>query len=127
MTVNLNDDLMFENRLDLGPMLWLKYATRRDGMLIGFREDGRPTDLQSLFTISLTDGSVSTRSTTVAEEVSRALCPYVSYVWMKDKLFTYAPSDCYSMSTIYVFDLKTLEWKDTGVQVDGGDQSHVFG
>ncbi|KAI6197888.1 hypothetical protein M3Y94_01278800 [Aphelenchoides besseyi] len=119
MDVDLKDDLKFENRVDLRQNLWLKYATRRDEMLIGFREDGRQTDLQSLITISLSDGGVSTRATTVTEEVSRALCPHkVSYVWINGKLFTHTLSKD-SMSCIYVFDLETLEWKNTRIQLVG--------
>ncbi|KAI6203006.1 hypothetical protein M3Y94_00506600 [Aphelenchoides besseyi] len=124
MDVNLKDDLKLENRVDLGPTLWLECATRRDGMLIGFKEVDWITDFKSLFTISLTDGSVSTRPTNVAGEENEVLrLRGYKHVWIKDKLFTYAASDD-SMNSIYVFDLQTLEWKNTGIQL-GGQISHM--
>ncbi|KAI6212958.1 hypothetical protein M3Y94_00091700 [Aphelenchoides besseyi] len=126
MTINLKDDLKFENRVDLGPTLWLKCATRRDGMLIGFETSGSSVDFKTLITISLTDGSITTRPTNVAGEENEALrlCGY-SYVWIKDKLFTYAyTSSDYSMVSIYVFDLETLEWKNTGIEL-GGQIDHM--
>ncbi|KAI6213040.1 hypothetical protein M3Y94_00102400 [Aphelenchoides besseyi] len=121
MDVNLKDDLKFENRLDLESTLYLKYATRRNGMLVGFDQAGWPINLNSLIAISLTDGSVSKRPTNWTEEgIEARSWPGYLYVWIKDKLFTYFyPSSNDSMNSIYVFDLGTLEWNNTGIQLGG--------
>ncbi|KAI6213068.1 hypothetical protein M3Y94_00105900 [Aphelenchoides besseyi] len=119
MDVNLKDDLKFEKRVDLGRNLWLKCATRRDGMLIGFGEAGIPINLNSLVAISLTDGTVSKRPTKWTGEENRNLYFHsYTYVWIRDKLFTYTSSND-SIRSIYVFDLETLEWNNTGIQLIG--------
>ncbi|KAI6203762.1 hypothetical protein M3Y94_00593900 [Aphelenchoides besseyi] len=80
-----------------------------------------PTDFKTLITISLTDGSITTRPTNVAGgEIGALRLRGYPYVWIEDKLFIYAyTSSDYSMVSIYVFNLETLEWKNTGIELGG--------
>ncbi|KAI6185407.1 hypothetical protein M3Y98_00019900 [Aphelenchoides besseyi] len=117
--INLKNDLEFDNRVDFGANWLLYYETRRDGMLIGFKEVDWRTGVRSLVTISLTDASVTIRTTNLAEEEHKAFYwPTHVYVWIKDKLFTCASSNDFT-KLIYVFDMATMEWKNTGIQLAG--------
>ncbi|KAI6185537.1 hypothetical protein M3Y98_00034900 [Aphelenchoides besseyi] len=115
--INTNDVLNFENRTQLGSNLYLKFATVRGQTLIGFNKH-LGLNLSLLVTVSLTDGTFTTRDVKFVGLDPYALTYYQQeHVWIKDWLFIHTFDD--NMNEIYGFDLKNMVWKKTEIRLGG--------